>query len=228
MSRRIKADFDSLVKFVEDYHLSIDEQQKDYFKSMHKKLYAFTIFTAELRIQGFNESSLLFLKETSSDLMIALFCIIQGLYKTAKIELRCSIENFLKALVLINTPIVVEEKNVYKVFDLARTDIHFDGKLQKISFATLQEDYKVLCRTVHGDVTTFVPIGALSLLPNYNEEQLQECVKLYKGITERFLEILFINYRANVDKMHPENYKDLFDCLSRTTKKLVNDALFSD
>lgn len=228
MSRRIVADFDGLVKFVEDYHLSIDEQQKDYYKSMHKKLYAFLIFIAELRHQGFNEDSLLFLEETSSDLMTSLFCIIQGLYKTAKIELRCSIENFLKALVLIKTPLVVEEKNVYKVFDLAKTDIHFDGKLQKISFTTLQEDYKVLCRTVHGDVTTFVPISALSLLPRYTEEQIQECVKLYTGITEKFLEVLFINYRANVDKMHPENKKDLFDCLSRTTKKLVNNELFSD
>lgn len=228
MSRRITSDFDSFVNFIVNYQLNINKEQSDSFKSMHKKLYAFLIFLAELKIQRYSEQSLLYLKEVGSDLMIALFCMIQGLYKTSKIQLRCSIENFLKALVLIKTNDVTEEKNVYRIFDIAKADKHFVGKVQQKSFTVIQKNYKTLCRTVHGDITTFDSISALALLPKYNEKSLRECVKLYNEVTEKFLEILFVNYYENVDKMHPENKKDFLDCLSKTTKMEVNNTLFSE
>ena len=82
MSRRINEDFLLLEAFIKNYQLSeynSDSEQIEKYKSMHKKLYAFLVFTAEFKKQGINKNSDKFFAEVSSDLMLSLFCAIQGM-----------------------------------------------------------------------------------------------------------------------------------------------------
>lgn len=98
MSRRIGEDFAAFSGFLENYNLKLfssEEKQIEFYKAMHKKLYGLLIFVAEFKLQKVSVSSEPFLTETTSDLLLSLFCAIQGMYKPAKLQLRCSIENLL-------------------------------------------------------------------------------------------------------------------------------------
>ncbi len=228
MSRRINEDFNKFVTFTQEYHFSLNSNQIERYKPMHKKLYAFLIIVAEMKNQCHDAKSIVFLEEAASDIMTAFFCIAQGLYKAGKLQLRCSIENFLKALILITTPNITEEKVVNNIFIIAKQDRHFTNSFASQLLDFIQNDYKLLCETVHGNLATFHPISALSLLPQYDEDLLSECIDLYSKTVESFLGILYINYCICVDQMHPENKKDFLDCISKTTKGNVIESLFSN
>lgn len=204
MSRRINDDFLLLEDFITNYQLSkynSDPEQIEKYKSMHKKLYAFLVFVAEFERQSINKNSDKFLSEVSSDLMLSLFCAIQGMYKPAKLQLRCGIENFIKAIIMIDTPQIVVETSVYAIFDAATKDKHFatvtgDKVRQKIRNA-----YTILCHTVHGDTSVMHPLSALSLLPEYDEKLLAEFANIYIGCVEHYLEIFYLNYPMVLDSV---------------------------
>lgn len=87
-------------------------------------MFGLLVFNAEFKVQGNHPDSVVFLEEMASDLLLSLFCVVQGLYKPAKLQLRCSMENFLKSLIMIDTPAIIQE-NVYAIFDAAKDDSHF-------------------------------------------------------------------------------------------------------
>lgn len=229
MSRRINDDFLLLEDFITNYQLSkynSDPEQIEKYKSMHKKLYAFLVFVAEFERQSINKNSDKFLSEVSSDLMLSLFCAIQGMYKPAKLQLRCGIENFIKAIIMIDTPQIVVETSVYAIFDAATKDKHFatvtgDKVRQKIRNA-----YTILCHTVHGDTSVMHPLSALSLLPEYDEKFLAEFANIYIGCVEHYLEIFYLNYPMVLDNMHPYNKQDVLDAMSKKTKSEVIHELY--
>lgn len=167
-----------------------------------------------------------FLTEMSSDLLLSLFCAIQGMYKPAKLQLRCSIENYLKSLLIIDEPLISQEKSVYAIFDKAKQDKHFSTQIGKRIITQIENDYSTLCRTVHGDPSIMHPISALSLLPEFDELQLNELSSIYVRTVENFMEVLYLNNPIVVDKMHPENKKDYLDCLSKGAKKEIIITLF--
>ncbi len=229
MSRRIREDFVKLSDFLDAYTLSkysSNDSQIDKCKAMHKKLYGLIVFVGEYNHQFNSKEISKFFNEMASDFLLSLFNWIQGMYKPAKLELRCSIENFLKAILSVKTPTVLEEKSVYEIFDLARKDIHIDNCFGEIRGEQLRNDYVILCRTAHSAPLEMHSLSALNLLPQFNEVFAQELVVLFTRIIENILGILYINYPKVVDNMHPENKKDFLDCLSKTTKKDVNDYLY--
>lgn len=227
MSRRIKQDYEVFSKFLQEYTLSsFAQHQVDVYKTMHKKLYGLLIFVSEFEIQNASAKNVPFLNEMLSDLLLSLFCGIQGMYKPAKLQLRCSIENFLKALIMVETPLIIKEKSVYAIFDAAKIDKHFSSSLGTEYINLLQNDYSILCRTVHGDPSVMQPISALAFLPQYDETSLQNLSQLYIRVSEAVLGIFYLNYPAIIDKMHPENKTDFFDCMSKGTKKEINEILF--
>lgn len=227
MSRRIGEDYEAFSKFLQGYNLcSFTQQQTSVYKTMHKKLYGLLIFVSEFNMQNVHPENTPFLMEMLSDLLISLFCAVQGLYKPAKLQLRCSIENFLKALTMLEAPFVTEEKSVYAVFDTAKIDKHFSSPLSSKYISALQNDYSILCRTVHGDPSAMHPTSALSLLPQYDEASLQELATLYIRTIEANLGIFYLNYPSVVDTMHPENKKDFLDCISKSTKGEIIKVLF--
>lgn len=230
MSKRVEEDFSVLLSFLSKYDLSSyisAPKQVDSFKGMHKKLLALLIFNAEFKLQSMQPNSTPFLEEVSSDLLLSFFCFIQGMYKPAKLQLRCSIENFLKAVLVSDTPTIIYEKSVYAVFDVAKADSHFSTAYGSHCFSILHSDYVTLCGTVHSDPATMRPISALTLLPQYNEALQEELYHIFIRLAESFLGVLYLNYPAVVDNMHPENKKDFLDCLTRTTKRSVISDLYS-
>ncbi len=232
MSRRITEDFIKLNNFFNNYSLhsyATARKQIEECKTMHKKLYGLMIFVAEFNYQTAKSQMLIsdFFNEMNSDLLLSLFNWVQGMYKPAKLELRCSIENFLKALLLINTPSVIEEKSVYAIFDLAKADKHFQTDLGRAQIDLLRNDYSILCRTVHSAPLELHSTSALNLLPQYDKVFSEEIITLYTRILEAILGVLYLNYPTIVDNMHPENKKDYLDCLSTTTKSQINTLLYS-
>lgn len=229
MSRRLTKDFEKLSSFLCGYNLgtyTARQQQINECKAMHKKLYGLMIFSAEYSFQNKYTYFSKFLEEMSSDLLLSLFNWIQGMYKPAKLELRCAIENFLKAVLSLSDVAIIQEKSVYEIFDAAKADKHFQTEFGKIRIELLKNDYSTLCRTVHSDPVQMHSTSALNLLPQYNMDLSIELVNLYIRIVENSLGILYINYPATVDNMHPENKKDFLDSLSKTTKKEIVESLY--
>ena len=229
MSRRIGEDFAAFSGFLKKYNLksfSSEEKQIEIYKAMHKKLYGLLIFVAEFKLQKVSVSSEPFLTETTSDLLLSLFCTIQGMYKPAKLQLRCSIENLLKALIIISDPHIVEEKSVYEIFNAAKNDRHFSTQFGTKRLVDIQNDYATLCRTVHGDPTVMHPISALQFLPQYEEILLKELSVLYIRIIEGMLGVLYLNYPVVIDMMHPQNHEDFLACMAKSAKKEIIKELF--
>ena len=162
----------------------------------------------------------------ASDLLLSLFCVVQGLYKPAKLQLRCCMENFLKSLIMINAPAIIHEKSVHAVFDAAKNDSHFHTLIGQACIDSLHNDYSTLCRTVHGDPKIMKPVSALSMLPQYNQVSHQEISSIYIRTVEQCLGVLYLNFPIVVDQMHPDNKKDFLDCLSKTTKGNVVNTLY--
>ena len=93
MSRRISEDFDAFNDFLSKYSLTSytrESKQIETYKGMHKKLFGLLVFSAEFKLQGQYPALDPFLNEMGSDLLLALFSIVQGMYKPAKLLLRCS------------------------------------------------------------------------------------------------------------------------------------------
>lgn len=194
---------------------------------MHKKLFGLLVFSAEFKLQGQYPALDPFLNEMGSDLLLALFSIVQGMYKPAKLLLRCSMENFLKSMVMIDTPTIIQERSVYEIFDAAKKDRHFAGIIGQACIGLLHDDYVKLCQIVHGDPAVMNPTSSLSMLPKYDSTLEKEALSIYMRTLESYLEILYFNFPITVDKMHPENKEDFLDCLAKRTKHAVIDALYS-
>ena len=229
MSRRVGEDFNAFSRFLSEYHLASDasaSQQIGACKGMHKKLFGLLVFNAEFKMQGKHPDSVVFLEEMASDLLLSLFCVVQGMYKPAKIELRCSMENFLKALIMIHAPTIIQNKSVYSIFDAAKADSHFDSPMGQACVQSLHSDYTILCQTVHGDPAVMKPTSALSMLPQYDEGLQKKVASLYIRTVEQCLGILYLNFPEVVDRMHPDNKKDFLDCLNKTTKQQVIATLY--
>lgn len=229
MSRRISEDFNVFERFLSQYNLTsytAVPRQVEACKGMHKKLFGLLVFNAEFKVQGNYPNSVAFLDEMASDLLLSLFCVVQGLYKPAKLQLRCCMENFLKSLIMINEPAIIHEKSVYTVFDAAKNDSHFHTLIGQACIDSLHNDYSTLCRTVHGDPKIMKPVSALSMLPQYNQVSHQEISSIYIRTVEQCLGVLYLNFPIVVDQMHPDNKKDFLDCLSKTTKGNVVNTLY--
>ena len=231
MSRRIPQDFCDFQSFLAGYNLSSycsDSKQVDSCKTMHRKLLGLLIFDAEFELQRVHQSASVFLKEMASDLLLSLFCVVQGMYKPARMQIRCSIENFIKALVLINNQAIIQEKSMYAVFDAAKADSHFSTAYSTRCLNSLHSDYTILCGTVHSAPSAMQPTSALAVLPRYDEELQNEVSSIFIRTAESFLGLLYLNYPAVVEKMHPENRQDYLECMTKNTKGMVVSTLFSD
>lgn len=229
MSRLISEDFERFEDFLNNYNISkllLSEEQLEACKVMHKKLYALMVFSAECHIQNMNHIFQEYINEMTSDLLLTIFCWIQGMYKTSKLEMRCSIENFLKAVISETDAKISDEKSVYKIFDKAKGDKHFNKMMSETCLDQFNNDYSLLCHTVHSDLSQLHSISALDLLPQYEKKQAQEIQKLYVRIIENCLVVLYLNYPEIIDRMHPENKADFLDCISKSHKRGVIEELF--
>lgn len=147
MSRRIKEDFDNLCDFFKKYSLAPIFEEKDFVKQIstyHKKYYSYLVLVIELKeiVDNANYAPCMsqeqynYVLESCSDVGQALFLVTHGCYKGAKLLLRSSIENFIKAVCFDEYPDIVIKKSVYEVFDIAKASMTFSGskKIYSILF----------------------------------------------------------------------------------------------
>lgn len=229
MSRTITEDFEQFKGFLDDYNISknlLTGKSLEECKAMHKKLYALMIFSAESHVQNLNQLFLEYFDEMISDLLLAIFCWVQGMYKTTKLEMRCSIENFLKAVISKTDNTISGEKSIYRVFDKAKTDKHFNKTRSTTCLDQFNNDYSLLCRTAHSDLSQLHSISALNLLLQHENQQSNEAQRLYIRITENFLIVLYLNYPEIIDKMHPDNKADFLGCISKSHKGEIIKELY--
>lgn len=113
-------------------------------------------------------------------------------------------------------------------FDAAKGDSHFGTPIGQACVDSLHNDYATLCRTVHGDPKVMQPTSALSMLPQYDKVSQQEVSSIYVRTIDSCLGILYLNFPAVVDQMHPDNKKDFLDCLAKATKGDVVNTLYDD
>lgn len=232
MSRRIKQDSQTLICYFNSYSLegifSQDKAIQD-CRQLHRKLFGLMVFVGDLKIQKMNElPSYVFeyLDEMVSDLMLSIFCWAQGAYKPAKLELRCAIEDFLKAMLSINNCNILEEKRIFQVFIEAQSDIHFNNQISHEILEGLRNYYSELCLIVHSSSNPDDPCNAIRLLPKVDPNISLKFVKLFSSVIELILSDLYLNYYELIQRMHPENLQDFQEALSKSWKTKITAFLF--
>lgn len=216
MSRTIDYDFNRLLEYFQNYCLKDIILKEDYIKTakcIHRKLYSFLLLLSELEAQGVlknpNSTMRMYFKEIGSDLILSFFCWANGAYKPAELQLRSSIENFLKALLLETVPNITLEKSVYAIFDIASNSSVFNNKISFNYYAKLRNEYSVLCASVHSSVDKLSQSEALINFPKYNIKLSDDFSKHFQNVINQMLSISYYSFYDNVFQMHAVN-RDLF------------------
>lgn len=232
MSREVSIDSKKLVEFFKNYNIEsqfLNTLFETELKSMHKKIYGFLLFVMEVEYQNSQESfieekSLFYLKESSSDMMQALFCWVNGAYKPAELMLRSSIETYLKAVIGNTFEEIYNEKSMYKIFDLAKVHSFFSSDISNKSFATIHNNYKILCMTAHtADINKLSSLTTMRLLPMFNGKQSKAYTKLFINTLDAMLASLFNNYYSKVYSMHPMNLSAFVSTIPLAMKKEIHE-----
>lgn len=213
MSREVEQDFEKVVQFYNNYSMSDITMQESVIKQlkcMHKKLYSYMIFLEEQEKAGtFDEMTLAYQKEVVSDMIMAFFCWSNGVYKPAKLLMRSGIENFVKAMVYTYCPKIVQNKNVYEVFELAKKQSPFFDSYSAMHFDNIHAKYSDLCATVHGSMDKLANIGGLIQFPCYDNTEANDTYDSYVKIIDEYLSCVYYVYYEQIYKMHEFN-RDLF------------------
>jgi hypothetical protein len=232
MSRRRQKDAENLISYFSNYSLTsfpINVDQHSDCNKLHKKLYSFMIFVTEYKTSQIQKPSLpiiTYFEEALSDALLSIFLWAQGANKSAKLELRCIIENFIKALLSIADQNIVNEKRVFFIFEIAKTDIHFISPIGSDLLQKLKDQYGILCETVHSTPLGIIPLNALNLLPKYDISLSSKFSEQYIFIMNCILATIYLNYSSFIHKIHPENKQDFLDALSPSEIKRINEYLF--
>ncbi|WP_017754235.1 hypothetical protein [Calidifontibacillus oryziterrae] len=229
MSREISQDCKQLIDFFQNYNFGAylsNHIFKERLTSMHKKVFGFLTFIAEVEFQNSQEKfidlkSLDYLKESGSDLIQSLFCWVNGTYKPAEMLLRSSIETYIKAILGNTDDEVFKEKSMYKLFDLAKDHPFFKGNTRKEEyFSIIHSNYKMLCMTTHtATIDNLISVDTLKLLPRFNPKTSEQFSQLYLSTVNMFLGVVLINFHASIYNMHPINRTNFFDTIPLAIKK---------
>lgn len=213
MSREIEKDYQFAVQFFNQYSLKAviaNPKCHTQMKCMHRKLFSFMVFVNEMEhINCLDKICLVYFREVCSDLILAFFCWVNGAYKSVDLHMRSSIENFLKATTYSEEKKIIEQKNVYEVFNLAEKTVCYSNSFSRKRFELLSSAYSNLCATVHGALDKLCNIGGLLKFPQYNEVEAKETSDVFNKIVGAYLGIIYLSYYEKIYQMHELNI-DLF------------------
>lgn len=230
MSREIAKDCELFIDYIRKYnlsHLCDNEQFIIDLKTMHRKVYGYLLFTAELCQQNqssksFDQMVIDYFKETGSDLMQSIFSWANGSYKSSKLLLRSSIETFIKACLGDEDREVFEEKSLYKLFDIAKNHSYFKGEIRDRHFERIHNSYKILCMTAHSAPTIeLASISSMKMLPRYDFKLSREFSNLFNNTLESMLSSILLNFHSIVHSMHMLNKSVFLSTLTLTSKKEI-------
>lgn len=229
MNRLIQNDYDKIVGFFNDYSLK-EISTNEYFnvqsKNMHRKLYSLILFINEMKKQNtdyeyISNVAFLYFCDVAADLIMSYFCWINGAYKPAELQLRSSIESFLKAVSYDEKPQIITLKNVYEVFDLSLDTNSFSNEICKKKYDLLKDTYSKLCATAHGALDKLSDIGALIKFPEYDVTLAKVVVNNFERIINSYLCVIYWCFYENVYLMHEFNRELFFQGLLKADKRDV-------
>lgn len=212
MSRKIKEDFEELCNFFKKYNLVDIFKKDDFIKQIstyHKKYYSYFVLVVELKeiVNNIDYNPCMsniqyyYLLESCSDVGQAFFLTIHGCYKGAKLLLRSSIENFIKAVCYDENHDIITKKSVYEVFDIAKTSITFSDSKKNI-FDTIHTEYVELCKDVHtADFIHMEHITSLGTFPHFNNDGGENIKNHILQILPRYITLLCLKYNQRYHKI---------------------------
>ena len=156
------------------------------------------------------------LGEAFSDLVAAFCCLLHGLYKPAGMQLRSSIESFVRGVAGVSSPEACETKSVYRLFDIASTDSFFLGS-GSADFNRLQQNYGSLCSYVHSG-TDAHRAGAYQIAQHMRQDstKMRDIVKVLETVNRAMLGLLI---RAD---------SRLYNTCSHRVRDLLDEVLPAD
>lgn len=235
MSRDVSQDCSQLISYLKEYSLSELSENQQYtseIKVMHKKVYGYLLFIAEITHQNeiqpiiTNHLIIDFFQESGSDMMQSIFNWSNGSYKASKFMLRSSIETFIKACIADQNPNVFEEKSLFKVFDMAKNHQFFTSYLGKQYFEKIHNYYKELCLTAHSAPTVnLASVSSMKMLPRYDVALSKEFVKTFTTTVEFIICVMLLSYNKFFYRMHDLNQTTFLSTMSLKNKREIQEFL---
>ena len=230
MSRITDADYEKLRDFLFNYSLETNLSNDDYsekLKQMHKKLYAFMVYIAEIEKTDeynnvFDKQSRYYLREVLSDFIQSLFCWCNGVYKSGLLSLRSSIEVFCKVIIGISNKEVYIEKSVYEIFEMAKKDKYLSMDKSTKYYNGIHDAYKKLCEYVHSAYDLNLDnLGSVGLLPSYRSDKSELFSKIFVGVVDDILAIMMLSFDRFNKLISASNMPIIKDSLTKEVKKEI-------
>lgn len=231
MSRVMKEDFEELLKFITDFSLKsiiTDKEAKETISACHKCYYAYLVLISELKLTIgekkysciITENQYNFLKESCSDMGQAFFLMINGCYKGARMLLRSSIENFIKAISLDEIKDIDKNKSVYDIFDKSKEILIYKDNVAL--WDMIHDQYKELCKDVHtSDLNHMANITALNYFPTFEKKQAVEIYKFIHNLSQAYVSSLAIKYNQQYHQINYLNKNVTNSLIIKDMKKKV-------
>lgn len=234
MSREIKNDYNKLIEFIENYSLSSQATDSDFKKcltQLHKKYYSVLAFVLELDAlvddtgnKVFKDKQRDYILESISDIGNAVFLLINGAYKPAKLVLRSSIETFLKGIAIVSLTDIDKEKKIYQMFDrIAEIDFFKNDPTNKIFFNQLISFYSELSKDIHTAGNNHMQhTSSLNYFPTISIQRLEGATSTLSQISQIILTILTIKFNDEFHKMHHENKAIIIKGIKKKYRKRIH------
>lgn len=235
MTRAAKRDYEGLLKFIQSYNLNSvvdDIKFQGELAFIHKKYYALLSIYSEFYHKGVclgpnvntrqKELFHVYLAEALSELGTSIFLWIHGGIKASKIVSRSSIENFIRAIALLDDLSVAEKKFSFEIFELAGSTRLASPNLTS-TFTYLRSQYSKLSAYVHtSEDVARKSLVVLGFFPNSPEEsQREQAAKELSDLANHYLEALVVLFSGFIGKMHYTNRDIVFDALKKSFIKKI-------
>lgn len=205
MSRIVTSDFTKLKGFFSKYSTATNLGNKDFIiflSTYHKKYLAYLTYIAEISshntkktLSGMLDSQFDFFLESCSDCGLALFDSVNGNYKAARLLLRSSIENFMKAISQDEDNNIDQESSVFKLFDRVRAIGFFSSAETKSLFDDIHQEYKELCKYVHtATPANMTKLSALNTFPTFNSKQVEGLLRSVITLITSYITLMALKY----------------------------------
>lgn len=219
MTRDVSADFGGYKQHLDQFryeHLLADKDYVAALVPLHQSFLALLTLCSELTeaegdaVSGFELrfgiGGKAYLRELVSDIGQSLFCFSSGAYKASLVTLRSSIESFAKSLSLSHTPDVLTQKNVYLVFDLAKTAPFFKSAVAIDELSRLLQIYDELNLYVHTvtDQSMFHYLR-LGVFPQYVPDRAAKVSDYLLRVMNAVLYSIASFMRDDMFKIHHKN-----------------------
>lgn len=233
MVREIERDLVELKKFTNNYRMPDWDVNSNFQKTIsqfHKKYIGFLTLCAEIKSDttsvhsAFSTLQSLYLSETCSDCGLAFFDLLHGNYKSSKLLLRSSIENFLKGISFTDIIDIHKEKSVYQIFDKVKAIPFFSSPISLAQYDIIHNKYKLLCEDVHtAHQTNMAQLSALNIFPSFNKTAAQKTVTIATDLLSSYCALILLKYNKFYhESIHFKNKPIIIQAVRRSIKPYIN------